>query len=63
MDFQRAQEILNSPENIQVLHKDKSIWITDLNEREKTAEVAAGPQFKTKMTVSLADLEEIHNKH
>ncbi|KJS81671.1 MAG: hypothetical protein JM58_16500 [Peptococcaceae bacterium BICA1-8] len=63
MDIQRAKEIIDSSDSIQVLYKDKAIWITGINETEKTAEVATGPQFKEKMTVPINQLEEIHNKH
>jgi len=63
MDLQRAKEIVNSPDNVQVLYKDKAIWITGLNEAAQTAEVATGPQFKEKMTVPISELEETHKKH
>ncbi|MFZ5946284.1 MAG: H-type small acid-soluble spore protein [Bacillota bacterium] len=63
MDFQRAKEIVKSPNNIQVLHKDKAIWITNLDEKSQTAEVTAGPQFEEKMTVAVNELEEVHSKH
>ncbi|MDK2823902.1 MAG: hypothetical protein PWQ67_497 [Clostridia bacterium] len=63
MDFERAKEIVNSPDNIQVLHKDKSIWITNLNASTKTAEIATGPQFQERMTVPVSELEEVHKKH
>lgn len=63
MDFQRAQEIVNSPNHIQVLHQDKSVWIKSLNSQAQTAEVTSGPQFEDKMTVPVNELEEVHNKH
>ena len=63
MDIQRAKEIVNSSDSIQVLYKDKSIWITGIDEAAQTAEVATGPQFKEKMTVPINQLEEIHKKH
>lgn len=63
MDLQRAKEIINSPDNIQVLYQDKSIWIESLNEEEQTAMVTTDAQFKEKMTVPIGQLEEIHKKH
>jgi len=63
MEYQRAVEIVKSPDYIQVLHKDKSVWIKHLNPSLKTAEVTSGPQFEDKMTVPINELEEVHNKH
>lgn len=60
MDIQRAKEIVNSSNNIQVLYKDKSIWIEGLNEMDQTAAVTTGPQFEKRMTVPINQLEEVH---
>lgn len=44
MNFEEAQQIFNSTETIDVLHKGKSVWINDLNPRDKTANVSAAGQ-------------------
>lgn len=37
MNFERAQEIFNSPNNISVLYNKESIWIENLNPTKSTA--------------------------
>lgn len=39
MDFNRAQEIVNSPNHIEVLHQGKSVWITELDSKRQMATV------------------------
>ncbi|AZR74627.1 hypothetical protein BBF96_15340 [Anoxybacter fermentans] len=39
MKFERAQEILNSPETIDVTYKGTKVWITNLNASKNTAQV------------------------
>jgi len=63
MDFHRAKEIVKSADHIQVLYKDKQIWIEGLNEADETADVTTGSQFEKRMTVPINQLVEVHNKH
>ena len=60
MDFQRAQQIINSPETIQVIYKDKSVWLENLDQSTNTALVSTGDEFKKQMTVKINELEEAH---
>ncbi|SNS42023.1 small acid-soluble spore protein H (minor) [Anaerovirgula multivorans] len=39
MDFNRAQEIVNSPNHIEILHQGKSVWITGLDAQRQVAKV------------------------
>ncbi|KXG74238.1 Small, acid-soluble spore protein H [Fervidicola ferrireducens] len=39
MDFQRAQEILNSPDTYEVFYKGKLVWIRGLKPEDNSAEV------------------------
>lgn len=40
LDIRRAEQILDSPEKIDVLFEGKSIWIHNLNIHYKTAEIS-----------------------
>lgn len=39
MDFQRAQEILNSPDTYEVFYRGKLVWIRGLKSDDNSAEV------------------------
>lgn len=39
MKTQRAAEILNSPEQLEVLYQNEPVWIEDINDRNQTAVV------------------------
>ncbi|RKD33436.1 H-type small acid-soluble spore protein [Thermohalobacter berrensis] len=39
MDVQRANEILNSPNNIEVLYNNTPVWIEKINSEKGTANV------------------------
>lgn len=41
MDYKRAQQIFQSEENIKVLHRNKPIWIENLNPRDEVASVSS----------------------
>jgi len=41
LDFQRAQQILRSEKTIEVLHRNKPVWIESLNSDNRMASVAA----------------------
>ncbi|AOY75039.1 H-type small acid-soluble spore protein [Clostridium formicaceticum] len=42
MNFKRAQEIVNSPNHIEVQHQGRSVWITGLDAQNQTAEIQEG---------------------
>lgn len=59
MDFRRAQEIVNSPDHIIVLHQGKPIWIAGLNPQYQTAEVQEKPHVSgTTREVAVDELIE-----
>lgn len=41
MDFQRAREIFNSPETIEVFYNGEPVWIDRLFDADKTAQVSS----------------------
>jgi small acid-soluble spore protein H (minor) len=58
MDFERAKEIYNSPDTIEVLYNGSSVWIESLDPRNKTARVISNGIQGKEATVPVNDLEE-----
>lgn len=58
MDVNRAQQIVNSPNEIEVMYNGNSIWIEHVNENESTARVHKRENPDTEMTVQVQDLVE-----
>ncbi|ADL07020.1 H-type small acid-soluble spore protein [Thermosediminibacter oceani] len=53
MDFQRAQEILNSSDTYEVFYQGKLVWIKGLNPDDNTADVEIlGEKIHTKVPVN-----------
>lgn len=57
MQSKRVEEIINSPESIEVLYKDNPIWIEKFNSGESTAHVKVLGSTK-QMDVPVDDLVE-----
>ena len=59
MDFQRAREIVESPENIRVIHNGTPVWIEGLSAEKQSATIK--PLFGQWGTtrVPVTDLEEV----
>lgn len=60
MDYQRAEQILRSPDVIQVFYNDKSVWLEELNQNKNTALVSTGAINGQRMTVAIEELKEKH---
>lgn len=58
MQYQRAEEILNSPENIEVLYNKEQIWIHNLNPGNKTAKISFLDSPEEKKQVPVNELKE-----
>ena len=58
MDYQRAEQILRSPETIQVFHNDQSVWIEGLDKQQNTAIVSIGATKDQKRTVPINELQK-----
>lgn len=59
LDHHRVEEILESPEKIEVLYEGKSVWINNLNADKQTAEVTINENSK-KINVPVEKLVELH---
>ena len=57
MKAQRAAEILNSPEQQEVLYQNESVWIEDINDRNQTAVVRFIGSHHSR-NVAIEDLSE-----
>ncbi|NLM13407.1 MAG: H-type small acid-soluble spore protein [Epulopiscium sp.] len=57
MKPERAAEILNSPEQLEVLYQNEPVWIEDINNRNQTAVVRFIGSHHSR-TVDLKDLSE-----
>lgn len=58
MDINRAREILNSPEDIEVKYQGKSVWINSINPSLGNAFVVTRDSNKKRYQVSVTDLVE-----
>lgn len=55
MDYNRAREILESPDTIQVQYRGRPVWIENLDPEGQTASVSTDTQT---LTVSVRELNE-----
>ncbi|WP_170240337.1 H-type small acid-soluble spore protein [Thermosediminibacter litoriperuensis] len=62
MDFQRAQEILNSSDTYEVFYKGKLVWIKGLKPEDNTADVEILSE-KIRTSVPVEELTEGENLH
>ncbi|MFJ8237464.1 H-type small acid-soluble spore protein [Ureibacillus sp. NPDC094379] len=63
MEFQRAQEIIASPEEFEVSYNGVSIWIDKLHEDGKTATVHLRRSLEERSEVAISELKEEHQVH
>lgn len=63
MEFNRAQEIINSSEKIEVHHQGEAVWLVDLDNQTNTARVSQGPQFNAEKEVPISELREVGLMH
>ncbi|MGM9950234.1 MAG: H-type small acid-soluble spore protein [Lysinibacillus sp.] len=63
MDFQRAQEIVSSPEEYEVSYNGVSIWIDKLHDDHKTATVHLRRSLEERSEVDIAELKEEYKVH
>ncbi|KAB2952519.1 H-type small acid-soluble spore protein [Heliorestis acidaminivorans] len=57
MEAQRAEEILQSPDTIEVQYQQSSVWIEEVNRQKETAQVKLLEEGK-RIEVPVATLEE-----
>lgn len=57
MDMKRAQEILKSPNNIDVLYNSELVWLGKISDDSEKIDVI-NLKSKKRMNVALGDLEE-----
>ncbi|WP_413364138.1 small, acid-soluble spore protein, H family [Lysinibacillus sp. 3P01SB] len=63
MDYQRAQEIVNSPSEYEVSYNGVSVWIDQLHGDQKTATVHLRRSLEERSEVAIAELKEEHKVH
>jgi small acid-soluble spore protein H (minor) len=56
MDFQTAQQIINSDKTIEVLHAGVPVWIESLNPEKQTAMVSSLPDRGSAREVPVNEL-------
>lgn len=62
MDFERAREIIDSPDTYEVFYNNKLVWIHDLNPENKTAHIRILSD-DTAENVPVNDLKDGYNLH
>ncbi|TMW73478.1 H-type small acid-soluble spore protein [Alteribacter natronophilus] len=60
MDYHRAKEILESPREHDVYFQGKRIWIQNVDNENKTAQIFPATDPNEEMTVPVTDLMEDH---
>ena len=58
MEFQRAQEIIDSPKEYEVSYNGVSIWIDKLHDDGKTATVHLRRSLEERSEVDISELKE-----
>ncbi|MFP3916801.1 H-type small acid-soluble spore protein [Lysinibacillus telephonicus] len=58
MEFQRAQEIIDSPKEYEVSYNGVSIWIDKLHDDGKTATVHLRRSLEERSEVDVSELKE-----
>ncbi|GEN36319.1 MULTISPECIES: H-type small acid-soluble spore protein [Aneurinibacillus] len=61
METKRAQEILQSPEKIDVGFEGVPVWIDSVDEQSKTARVHTMDNPTERKTVALSELKELEH--
>lgn len=59
MIYERARQIMQSPETIEVRYKDKSVWIDRVNPEGRTADVSTKTRSYTVPVQELTEHELI----
>lgn len=60
MDKRRINQILSSPNEVEVQYNGVSVWIDKMNEDGKTATVhLRGPELEERTVVEIHELEEV----
>lgn len=59
MDVKRAQQIIQSPKEIEVQYNGQSVWLENVNEINSKAEIKNNKEAKVKRHVNVNDLTEI----
>ncbi|WP_027417854.1 H-type small acid-soluble spore protein [Aneurinibacillus terranovensis] len=62
MDIQRAQEIMQAKNIIDVQFQGMSVWIDHIDAQNKTARIHKQDNPQNSQTVSLAELQETHKQ-
>lgn len=57
MKLKRAQEILNSTDNIDVFYRNSPVWIEDVNSNKDNADITLLDK-NVRMSVEIKDLDE-----
>ncbi|ADG82034.1 small acid-soluble spore protein, H-type [Thermincola ferriacetica] len=60
MDYKRAEEIVNSPEMIDVRYNGAPVWIEGLNPEQQTAVISSDVFAEPVKTVPVRQLTEKH---
>lgn len=60
MNVGRAKQIIESPEEIIVHYQGEPVWIQHVDEKQETAQVYTRENPDEELTVSVAELKEIH---
>ncbi len=60
MDLNRAQQIIEAEEKIDVQVDGMSVWIEGIDAQSKTARVHPEGEPEDKRTVAIEDLQEMH---
>jgi len=55
LNYEKAQQIIKSPDTVKVLYKGRSVWIESLNPANETASISSDSGT---ITVSVQDLIE-----
>lgn len=58
MNYERAVEIFNSPQTIEVLYEGRPVWIDRLDPGQKMATISSGDLDDGSLTVSVNRLTE-----
>lgn len=58
MNIDRAQQIVDSAKDIEVLYNGKPIWIQNVDERAETARVYTEDEPDDEMSVPVRELQE-----
>lgn len=63
MEYQRAQEIVNSPSEYEVSYNGVSVWIDKVHDDGKTATVHLRRSLEERSEVAISELKEEYLVH